>query len=199
MNMNRKWECFMAPFTVAFKHKMDLFIWLLFVILGGQLGTLINLVNRCKFHGWTLQQSLLADSDSGNFYTFSLVLMASILGSLFIRFAHPDARPYRMITIPVTTILIFLVVFNAVCYSFAMQGYAEEFKTVPNVDIMTDFCQLAFFVLSIVFAVINFGVERLDYHSSYKDMDDYLNSENDRVNKIQSKAEEEVMEGDLKV
>lgn len=70
---------------VVWKHRLDFFLWFLFVVIAGQLGTIINFINRCVFDRWTLSQSLLADSVSGNFYTFALVLVTSTIGNIFIK------------------------------------------------------------------------------------------------------------------
>ena len=86
---------------VIWKHRLDFFLWLLFVVIAGQLGTIINFINRCVFDGWALSQSLLADSVSGNFYTFALVLVTSTIGNIFIKLTlQPD-----YITINITLLL----------------------------------------------------------------------------------------------
>jgi uncharacterized membrane protein len=109
------WKRFITPLKTSLCHKLDLFIWGLFVIFAGQLGTIINIINRCYFHHCSFQQSLYADSVSGNFYTYSLALLSSALGSVFsmILLRKPQ---FRSISIVFCSILVFLVLFNAIFF-----------------------------------------------------------------------------------
>ena len=73
------WGSLFVPFIVGFKHKVDFFLWGMFVIVAGQLGTIINVVNRTLFQNpdWSFPQALYPDSVFGSFYTYALVLIAS--------------------------------------------------------------------------------------------------------------------------
>ena len=75
----------LVPFIVCFNHKIEFFLWVMFVFVAGQLGTIINVVNRTLFHDWTISQALYPDSVSGSFYTYALVLIASLIVPLFTR------------------------------------------------------------------------------------------------------------------
>ena len=42
-NLHGFWGSILGPFLICFKHGSEFFIWALFVIVAGQLGTIINL------------------------------------------------------------------------------------------------------------------------------------------------------------
>lgn len=165
---------------VVWKHRLDFFLWFLFVVIAGQLGTIINFINRCVFGGWKLSQSLLADSASGNFYTFALVLVTSTIGNIFIKLTCKSEHDHRKAIVVFIALCLFLMLFDAVFFSFATQGYAVEYKNVVTANIHCDWWQLSFFILAIFAAILSFGLERMDGHKEYN----YLDEENKTVTKL---------------
>ena len=157
---------------VVWKHRLDFFLWFLFVVIAGQLGTIINFINRCVFGGWYLSQSLLADSVSGNFYTFALVLVTSTIGNIFIKLTCKSEHDHRKAIVVFVALCIFLMLFDAVFFSFATQGYAVEYKNVATANIRFDWWQIVFFILAIIAAILSFGLERIDGHKEYNYLDD---------------------------
>ena len=157
---------------VVCKHRLDFFLWFLFVVVAGQLGTIINFINRCVFGEWALSQSLLADSASGNFYTFALVLVTSTIGNIFIKLTCKSEHDHRKAIVVFVALCIFLMLFDAVFFSFATQGYAVEYKNVATANIRFDWWQIVFFILAIIAAILSFGLERIDGHKDYNYRDD---------------------------
>lgn len=157
---------------VVCKHRLDFFLWFLFVVVAGQLGTIINFINRCVFGEWALSQSLLADSASGNFYTFALVLVTSTIGNIFIKLTCKSEHDHRKAIVVFVALCIFLMLFDAVFFSFATQGYAVEYKNVATANIRFDWWQIVFFILAIIAAILSFGLERIDGHKEYNYLDD---------------------------
>ena len=45
-----------VPFKMCKKHLLQFFIWGMFVIIAGQLGTIINIVQRVIFDDWSIYQ-----------------------------------------------------------------------------------------------------------------------------------------------
>lgn len=174
------WLYLKSIVEVVWKHRLDFFLWFLFVVVAGQLGTIINFINRCVFDDWAISQSLLADSVSGNFYTFALVLVTSIIGNIFIKLACKSEHDHRKAIVVFVAICFFLILFDAVFFSFATQDYAKEYKNVNIIDIHIDYWQIAFFILAILAAIFSFGLERIDRHSEY----DFLDQENRNVKKL---------------
>lgn len=168
-----------GPFAIIKDHKLEFAVWLAFVVIAGQLGTIINIIGRVFFDDWELCESLCADSSSGVFYTYSLVLIASILGSCINRFIHKKKKEYSCILSIFLPLLIFLLLFNAVFYSYATQGSYEEFKSITSENITVDWAQLFFFIVSILCAIYAFGLDRLHLHGEYDSLSDsYLRKEN---------------------
>ena len=165
---------------VVWKHRLDFFLWFLFVVIAGQLGTIINFINRCVFGGWALSQSLLADSVSGNFYTFALVLVTSTIGNIFIKLTCKSEHDHRKAIVVFIALCLFLMLFDAVFFSFATQDYAVEYKNIKAENIHFDWWQLSFFILAIFAAILSLGLERMDGHKEYN----YLDEENKTVTKL---------------
>lgn len=187
---NKRLKAFIIPFLTIRKHKIDFFLWFLFVIFAGQLGTIINLISRVLFGEWDVSHSLYADSIFGNFYTYALVLMASILGPIFIRLIHKNnGKPeFRTIVILFTSILVFLIFFTGIFFSFATQDCAKEYQNTEGIKI--DIKQLIFFVVSILVSIYSFGIERMSEHEeNIQYDDDHLEKENGNIQVMIEKSE----------
>ena len=72
------------PLKVILLKKGTFFLWFLFTIIAGLLGPIINIANNCGFNNLPIGISIFEDSRAGTFYTFSIVLIASAIGSLFL-------------------------------------------------------------------------------------------------------------------
>ena len=170
---------------VVCKHRLDFFLWFLFVVVAGQLGTIINFINRCVFGEWALSQSLLADSASGNFYTFALVLVTSTIGNIFIKLTCKSEHDHRKAIVVFVALCIFIMLFDAVFFSFATQDYAVEYKNVATAKIRFDWWQFVFFFFAILAAILSFGLERIDGHKEYNYLADENKTVRDLVNNEQ--------------
>ena len=177
-----------APFIVCFKHRVDWAIWFLFVIIGSQLGTIVNLVNRSLFNGWSFKSALYPDSLSGSFYTFALVMMASLIAPIFIRFRNKKEPEFRSVGILFSAILIFVMILCAVFFSFSSQQFLStsvNFSEVQSENLHIDFKQLTFFIIAILFAWYAFGLGLMGEHREMIEIDDsYVNKEDKQVKAI---------------
>lgn len=185
---NRTPNYLSAPFEIVWKDRSDYLLWIVFLIFAGQLGTIINIINRCVFHGWPLKNSLLADSVSGNFYTFSIVLVTSVLGSLVINYIGRTRHEHKRMTITVIVLTFLFCIFNAVFFSSATQDYAAEFETVEKSCIVVDWWQLIFYLFSILLSTYMFGLERISKHSEYNRLETYSRSEKSHIKGLQDGA-----------
>ena len=155
------------PIYICKFHKVKTFLWFMFVIVAGQLVTIINIIQRTVFDNWPIGRALIPDSLSGNFYTFSLVLLASLLGPLFIDFIKDEKPHYRKIGMVFVTILIFTIILCAVFYSFATHNISNsniDYNNLRNSDICVDIPQLIFYICALVFARYYFGYSLLEHH-----------------------------------
>lgn len=174
-----------VPFKTIKKHKVDFFLWFLFVILAGQLGTIINVICRVTYGDWSLLESLYVDSLYGNYFTFALVLMASILGPIFIRLINKNKgkTEFRTIVILFTSFLIILIFFTGICLSVSTQQKVQKPDHISFKP--SDIIQIVLFIISIIMAIYYFGIEKMSDHDELKVYDDdYLKKENKNVDKL---------------
>ena len=50
------------PIYICKFHKVKTFLWFMFVIVAGQLGTIINIIQRTVFDNWPIGKALIPDS-----------------------------------------------------------------------------------------------------------------------------------------
>lgn len=176
----------LAPLETLLFHKVELFLWFSFVIVAGLLGVIINIIKRWIFDGWDFFVALGPDSAAGSFYTFSLVMISSLIYPLFSRFIKSEKPEYRKIHIVFITILIFTLLFCGIYYSFStLNQPIETYESLHNNDMRIDYLQLFFFVLVIIFSVYSFGLTLIGQHEEELHLsDDYLEKEQHQVKKL---------------
>lgn len=184
------WGSLLVPFIVCFNHKVEFFLWIMFVFVAGQLGTIINVVNRTVFHDWTISQALYPDSVSGSFYTYALVLIASLIVPLFTRIRNNQEPGFRSMSVVLMTLLIFALVFSAVFFSFASQEIRSvKYDDFKALELDVDCKQLAFFVIAVLFAWYAFGLSLMADNNEGNELDDtYLKQEQKEVGSIEEKS-----------
>lgn len=194
-------KTFKRPIETIAQHKIEFVIWFTFVIFAGQLGTIVNFITRCYFTNLDYRVSLYVDSLSGNFYTYSLVLIASLIGPIFIKLIKPDKLQFRRLVMMFTTLLIIVLLFNAVFFSVATKGVIDPYITFDPSLLKVDKTQLAFFCVSILFAIYAFGVERMPLHDENKDIADecYKAEDNKHVQELSEASSSDPANLDFKV
>lgn len=180
----------LAPLETLLFHKIELFLWFAFVIVAGLLGIIINIIKRWIFDGWDFFVALGPDSAAGSFYTFSLVMISSLIYPLFSRFIKSEKPEYRKIHIVYITILIFTLLFCGVFYSFStLNQPMEAYDGLHNNNMCLDYSQLLFFVLSIVFSVYSFGLTLIGQHEEELHLsDNYLENEQHQVKTLSKQS-----------
>lgn len=187
---NPFWRALFAPFEAFRYHKLELFIWFAFVLVASLLGIIINLIKRVGFDGWNICVALGPDSAAGSFYTFSIVMFSSLIYPLFSRFINGDKPEYRRMHIAYITVLIFVMLFCGVYYSFStldqpMVDYSKLYKS----DMELDCPQFFFFILALVFSVYSFGLTLIGQHEDVLHLsDDYLVKENKQVKELEQQS-----------
>lgn len=177
------WRSLFAPFEAFFFHKLEFFIWFAFVLVASLFGIIINLVKRCCFNGWDFQAALGPDSVSGSFYTFSMVMLSSLIYPLFVRFLKSEKPEYRKIHIAYITVLIFTMLLCGVFYSFStIEQPVVDYARLQNIDMELDLSQFIFFILTLFFSAYSFGLTLIGNHEDELHLsDDYLEEENKSV------------------
>lgn len=184
----------LAPLETLLFHKIELFLWFSFVIVAGLLGVIINIIKRWIFDGWDFFVALGPDSTAGSFYTFSLVMISSLIYPLFSRFIKSEKPEYRKIHIVFITILIFTLLFCGIYYSFStLNQPMEAYDRLHNKNMRIDYPQLFFFVLVIIFSVYSFGLTLIGQHEDELHLsDDYLEKEQHQVKKLSQQSSSSV-------
>lgn len=191
------WGSVFVPFIICFKHGIEFFLWIMFIFLAGQLGTIINIVNRSLFHDWSFPQALYPDSVSGSFYTYALVLIASLIAPLFTRIKNNKTPVFRSMSVVFMTLLIFALILCAVFFSFASQEVRSvNYKDFKQLSLDVDFKQLTFFILAIIFAWYAFGLTLMAENNEGNEYDDvYLKKEQEDVEHIEDKSQQLTTDG----
>lgn len=186
--LNKIWLSIIAPFKVIGHHKHDFLLWFIYVVVAGLLGIIINVVKLWIFDGEGFQKSLTYDSQSGSFYTFSLVICASLIWPIFKSLTSKEQPEYFLIRTILLTILIFTDLFCAIFYAFSNINSHKCFFRLRDEWYPIDLPQLVFFLIAIMCSIYSFGLSYLPKHSDkYKVSDEHLKSENTSVGEIRRK------------
>lgn len=196
-NLHGFWGSIVGPFLICFKHVSEFFIWALFVLVAGQLGTIINIVNRCIFQGWKFSEALYPDSSTGNFYTYALVLIASLIAPLFTRIKNDERPMFSTISMVFSSILIFAMILCAVFFSNVSQTIpALDYQSFRGLDLGFDAKQFIFFVLAVVFAWYAYGFSLMVKNQELLQLDDsYAKRQDERVKNVAKLATETTTDG----
>lgn len=187
---NPFWRALFAPFEAFRYHKLELFIWFAFVLVASLLGIIINLIKRVGFDGWNICVALGPDSAAGSFYTFSIVMFSSLIYPLFSRFINGDKPEYRRMHIAYITVLIFVMLFCGVYYSFStLDQPMVDYSKLHMSDMKFDCPQFFFFILALVFSAYSFGLTLIGQHEDVLHLsDDYLVKENKQVKELKQQS-----------
>lgn len=181
----------LSPFCIVFQyHLTELFIWVVYILIASQLGTIINVIWRWRFNGWTLQAALVPDTMSGSFYTFCLVMVSSLIEPIFLRLVKKEKPEYRRIHIVFVTILIVTLLSCAVFYSFSsINAPVHDYTDLKDKRIGIDVAQLLFFIIALLFSLYSFGLSFMGRHEDVLHLeDDYLPNENKRVESMSDQS-----------
>ena len=194
---SRFWGKLCVPFIICFKYPMDFFLWMMFVIVAGQLGTIINVVNGTLFNGKSFPEAIYPDSVYGSFYTYALVLIASLIAPLFTRIKDDRQPKFRSMTIVLVTLLIFTLLLCAVFFSFASPGTRGVMLDGGCEDsLVVDIKQLLFFILAVVYAWYALGLSLMVQNEECLGLDeDYQVKEKKNVDQMREKSIEVTNDG----
>ena len=167
-------NCMWYPFCVIRHHLHDFCLWFVFVILASQLGIIINVIKRWGFDGNGFQEALVPDSESGYFYTFCIVMCASLIWPIFKTITHRKQPEYNLINTILLAVLFIIVLLGAVFFSFSSISphrfyvhFCDDWKAL-------DVPQFICFILAIIFSIYSFGLTYLPNHQDkFPIYDDY--------------------------
>lgn len=209
----------LLPLQVVKEEKGTFFLWFLFTIIAGLIGPIINIVNRCAMGNDTLLSSLDKDCENGTFYTFSIVLIASSIGLLFIKLINEKIQ-FKNRKLYFVAICIFPMFFAGIFYSgatlrqsqntelnarrdtkkpemqkkiIASETHKEGMAYMKNPDEVTknDY-QLVFVIIAIIIAIYSFCLEYMSLHPEqfYVLRDDYNANASERIGQLEQSSKQ---------
>lgn len=209
----------LLPLQVVKEEKGTFFLWFLFTIIAGLIGPIINAVNRCAIGDETLVYSLEKDCENGTFYTFSIVLIASSIGLLFIKLINEKIQ-FKNRKLYFIAICIFPMFFAGIFYSRAtlrqkqnteinsrqinqMEILQKQIATSNNIqtksvsqqkikeNAKTDY-QVVFVIIAILIAIYSFCLEYMSLHPEQFDVlrDDYNANASERIGQLEQSSKQ---------
>lgn len=180
--MSKDWQILKKslsyPFDAIRKNKREFFIWIVFTVICGQMGIIANIIIRYYSHSIPLDQSIYIEGSSGSFYTFSIALIASALGPMFVTFFSSKLE-FKTIKIISIILLIILLQLSGIIYAATQ----SKDLVLPNSNDLTfGLTQPIIYVISIVLVGYTFGVLKLNA-TAHTDIDDvsYIDKEDATV------------------
>ena len=209
----------LLPLQVVKEEKGTFFLWFLFTIIAGLIGPIINAVNRCAIGDETLVYSLEKDCENGTFYTFSIVLIASSIGLLFIKLINEKIQ-FKNRKLYFIAICIFPMFFAGIFYSGATlrqkqnteinsrqinqkEILQKQIATSNNIqtksvsqqkikeNAKTDY-QVVFVIIAILIAIYSFCLEYMSLHPEQFDVlrDDYNANASERIGQLEQSSKQ---------
>lgn len=160
--MSKDWQILKKslsyPFDAIRKNKREFFIWIVFTVVCVQMGIIANIIIRYYSHSIPLDQSIYIEGSSGSFYTFSIALIASALGPMFVTFFSSKLE-FKTIKIISIILLIILLQLSGIIYAATQ----SKDLILPNSNDLTfGLTQPIIYVISIVLVCYTFGVLKLN-------------------------------------
>ncbi len=190
--MSKDWQMLKKslfyPFDAIRKNKIEFFIWVVFTVVCGQMGIIANIIIRYYSHSIPLGQSIYIEGSSGSFYTFSIALIASALGPMFVSFFSSKLE-FKTIKIISIILLIIFLQLSGIIYAATQ----SKDLTLPSSNELTvGLTQPIIYVISIVLVGYTFGVLKLNA-TAHTDINDesYIEKEDATVT-TQAMATKEV-------
>lgn len=92
-------EYIKIPLSVILSYKRESFFWVLCVIIAGQLGILCNWFVQTFFTQKSFVDALISDFSNGNFYIFTISLMASSFFVVLISFLYDEESHFKSLKV----------------------------------------------------------------------------------------------------
>ena len=88
-----------VPFSVVGDYKRESIFWVLCVIVAGQFGILCNWFIQTVFTKNSFKSAVILDLNNGNFYIFTISLMASSFFIILISFLYDEESHFKSVKI----------------------------------------------------------------------------------------------------
>ncbi|PJI30084.1 hypothetical protein [Acinetobacter pseudolwoffii] len=174
-----------VPFQVIKNYKRESFIWLICVIFLGQIGIILNYFLQIFFKSKSLIDGVVinfwsafkADFLNGNYYIFSISLMASSLCALMVSFLYDEASRFKSLKF---FTMLFLGSGIAICALIHALVQLNSDNRV-NLFIPVYIFQGIGYLTSILVSVYAACLLRLDFKNSiHQELDDLFHQKSDK-------------------
>lgn len=165
-------KLYLKPFLTIKDHKLIFFLWFAFTVFAGQIGVISNIIIRYINGKSSFQEVIYSESINGSFYIYSIALLASTLGPLFVNLIEKPQTKFKGIKVVTIVLAIFTLLFASVFYTSTQPN-------ITNLDIYAssfniDKWQLGFLLTSILLSIYAYSVLRLEHNpDQYKELDEH--------------------------
>lgn len=157
------------PFRIIPEIKPVFFIYVVTGITVGQIGILFSLVK--DIHAFN--EALFNNLSSGNFYTYSIALLASSLAPLLIEYIAEDDVKFKVYKVISMVLIIFFLMLPMTFFFSSLSLTPIEVSQMDVTRRSVDLVQILFYIFSIILSIYVFCVSYLKYDpESYTDLDD---------------------------
>lgn len=186
----------LIPFKVIHKKPGLFFLWFVFTLLAGLLGPIINIIYNYFFEDIGPAVSIAIDSMNGTFYTYSIVIISSAIGGLFIKLISEDfSTHFKNVKLFFIAVSIFPMLFGGVLYSGLLSHRAvmPSREILKYADLSIDTPQLIIFFLALVLAVYAFCLEYITFFPEDFEVlsDNYHSKDDEIVKEINNQAKKQ--------
>ncbi|MCG9493800.1 hypothetical protein MCL36_14780 [Acinetobacter pittii] len=189
-----------VPFQVIKNYKRESIIWVVCVIFLGQIGIILNYFLQIFFKSKSLIDgvvinfwlALKSDFLNGNYYIFSISLMASSLCALIVSFLYDDASRFKSLKF---FTMLFLGCGIATCALIHALVQLNTDKSV-NLFIPIYIFQGIGYLTSILVSVYAACLLRLDFENIiHQELDDFYHKKSDNESEEMMSYAENATEG----
>lgn len=158
---------FLEPLKVIPENRLPFVYWVLFTIIAGQSGIILTSIVGIYKDSKSISDMLLVSYYNGDFYTYSIALLSSMIGLVFIDFITNDKQNFKQIKLNTVIIGALIVIFSSVTYPYLSK---ENFE----------FTQLLIYIISIILSIYFYTLLKLDKSSfRFKNIEDIPYNEKD--------------------
>lgn len=202
--VGKVWAYVTIPFLtfLSRKYLIRSVLWFIFTVGLSLIGTIANIIKIAflniprideKYTFWDrVVYSVSQDCKSGTFYTFAIVLVASMLYPLFEGFLKHEFNYINARVLSIIAALL-LLVFGGMFYSFSSVGNktcVESGELISHVD----WYQFGFLLLAIIVASYSFSVGLMieDKDNPHPEIDDFADADSQNVERLKAKVKKPV-------
>lgn len=152
------------PLKIIYYNKADFSLWIIFTVIAGQLGIIANVLVSVYTNKTDLSQAFLNEFNNSSFYTFSIALVASLMGPIFINIkTNPEAH-FRTLKTFILTFFIFYLIVVSIIYA-AIQSKLK-INTPVNILWQEHTTQIFFFIMALILSIYGYCITNLESYDN---------------------------------